>query len=286
MGTVFATLKNKGADLFIDEQYIEDSPELEKLIEELEITKLPVILLKGEIDNLDNMRTKFEKKGEYLVLETPQPPYYYLPTKKIIGYVDLILLKDKECTLCPKIGELSHDMQWKNGVAFTEKRAVYIGSEEADLLVKRYDITKVPTYIFKGDLLEYEFIAKSWDKVGSIESDGALVLRLVNPPYMNPQTDRLEGVVDVIFIVDENCGSECVDSEKTAQTMKNQFKLVFGTSRTVKSDSEEGKGLIDKYDINKLNSFVMSDEAQKYPGLMLVWNQTGRIADDGSLILG
>ena len=138
----------------------------------------------------------------------------------------------------------------------------------------------------KGDLLEYEFIAKSWDKVGSIESDGALVLRLVNPPYMNPQTDRLEGVVDVIFIVDENCGSECVDSEKTAQTMKNQFKLVFGTSRTVKSDSEEGKGLIDKYDINKLNSFVMSDEAQKYPGLMLVWNQTGRIADDGSLILG
>ena len=46
VGTVFATLKNKGADLFIDEQYIEDSPELEKLIEELEITKLPVILLK------------------------------------------------------------------------------------------------------------------------------------------------------------------------------------------------------------------------------------------------
>ncbi len=285
VGKVFATLKNEGADLSINEKYIEDNPELEKLIKELEITKLPTILLSGETDGLETL-SKFEKKGEYLVLETPQPPYYYIPTKKIVGYVDLILLKDKECTLCPKIGELSFNMEWDEGVAFMEKKAVYLGSEEADLLVKKYDITKVPTYIFKGDLLEYEFIAKSWDKVGSIESDGALVLRLVNPPYMNPQTDELEGVVDIVFIVDGNCDSNCIDSEKTAQTMKEQFNLVFGTSRTINSDSEEGKQLVDKYDIDKLNAFVMSDEAQKYPGLMIVWNQTGKIADDGSLILG
>ena len=277
----FGFLKEQGFNLTVDEGYYEDSEKYQKLVEELRITKLPAVLLRGDIDGLEKILIQFERKGDYLVLEAPQPPYYYIPNKKIIGYVDVLYLKDPGCALCPKIGELLVDMQWKMGVGFSSKTAIYPNMTEFNELVEKYDITKVPTFIFTGDLLEYENIKKYWDRVGSIEPDGALLLRLVNPPYINPQTGEMEGLVDVIFLV----GEDRENLAKAAELVRARYNVMYGKSMTISISSEEGKKLAEAYSLTG-PSVIFSKEAQLYPGLMAEINDTGlRIAEDGVVVL-
>ena len=281
---VFGYLTSKGLNLTIDERYYEDSDKDKELIKELGVTKLPVVLLSGNIDGLETVKSlsQFKKKGKYLVLEAPQPPFYYLPDKKIIGYVNVTYLKDPECKLCPKIGQLLVDMQWKMGVGFTQKKAVYPNMTEFKELVEKYDIKKVPTFIFTGDLLEYENIKKYWDKVGTIEPDGALVLRLVNPPYTNPQTGEIEGLVDVTFLAREEDKESLA---KQAESIRSKYRIVYGKSQTIALDSEEGKELAEKYGLNK-SAVIFSKEAQLYNGLMTEINDTGlKIMPDGKVVL-
>jgi len=278
----FGYLNVKGLNLTIDERFYEDSEKDRKLVEELGVTKLPLVLLSGEIDDLEKVFTQFERKGKYLVLEAPQPPYYYIPTKKIIGYVDVIYLKDPESTVCPKIGQLLVDMQWKMGVGFNEKKAVYPNMTEFKELVQKYDIKKVPTFIFKGDLLEYENIKKYWDRVGSIEPDGSLVLRLVNPPYLNPQTGNIEGLVEVTFLVD-NENREAIAN--AAENVRARYGIVYGKSNTISISSEEGKELAEKYGLEG-PAVIFSKELQLYPGLMMEINQTDmKKMGDGVFVL-
>ncbi len=277
-------LIKKGLNLTIKENYIQDSEEYAELVEKLGITKLPVVVLSGNLKGLDNILTVFEKRDEYLIFEAAEPAFYYIPSKKFIGYVDLIYLKDKECKVCSKLGAFIEDMDTKMGVTFTEKKAVYPDSKEGKELIKKYNIKKVPSLIFTRELLEYSYIAKSWDKIGSIESDGALVLREITPPYKNPQTGEVEGIVDVTVLIDSSC-TDCLDIAKVVEQVKTKYKLVFGISKTVDVKSEEGKELIKKYSIEKAPTFIFSDNAKLYPGLMMEWEKKlGVLAEDGKFV--
>lgn len=283
---VFGYLKQETKyELVVDEQMYEDSEKAKELVEKFGITKLPAVILHG--DNLDEIEEKlpqFTRKGDYLILDAPQPPYYYIPTNNIIGYVELIYLKDPDCTICPKIGELSHDMQWNMGVGFSEKRAVYPNMTEYHELVEKYDIEKVPTYIFKGDLLEYENIKKYWERVGTIENDGALVLRLVNPPFLNPQTGEIEGIVDVTLLADKSCTENCIDINKIAENIKKTYAMYFGKLSTADVSSDEGKKITED---NMLSgeAIIFSKDAKLYPGFMTEMNESIVLGEGGIVIV-
>jgi hypothetical protein len=264
MNSVFAELTKKGSNLLIEEDYYETSEEFKKLADELGITKMPAAVISGEIEGIEKIIPISERKGDYLVIEAPQPPFYYKPTKKIIGYVDVIYLKDPECLICPQIGQLVLDMELQMGVAFTTKTAYYPNMTEFHELAEKYQITKVPTFIFKGDLLEYENIKKYWERVGTIESDEALVLRLINPPYLNPQTGEIEGIVDITLIAKKE---ESFDSlALIAEDLQKRFGVVYGKSKALLLDSDEGKILSEQIGIEG-SLIILSENSILYPGI-------------------
>lgn len=283
-GYVLDYLNTFDLNLTINERYIEDSEEDQELIDELGVTKLPVVILRENIQGLEKDLKKFNKKNDILFLESPQPPFYYIPNNEILGFVQYIYIKDRECEECSKLGELLTDMAWKMGVGFSEEKNLYFDNEEAIEIIKKYNITKLPVVIFKGALLEYPTIAKTWENIGSIESDGALVLRKIKPPYKNPQTGEVEGFIDVTLLIDKTC-KDCYDPEKAVELLKEKYELVLGETSIIDFKSAEGKKLIEKYSIPKVPSFIFSEDAKLYPGLMLEWEKYGIVSADDKLIL-
>jgi len=157
-------------------------------------------------------------------------------------------------------------------------------SVEAQVLIEKYDIVKIPTLIFSKDALEYDTVSQVWDKVGSQEEDGTLVLRYVNPPYRNVSTGLVEGLVDLTYIADETC-STCYDPKLLKELFEQSFGMKFSKDESVDVSSTKGGYLQRKYNITIVPTIILSKEASVYESVAQAWQQIGSTEKDGSLVL-
>lgn len=184
-----AQLKNLGMAI-VSEQIAEyNSTTGKALIKEYNITKIPTMILSEEAIEYDALNKSWkdigsiEKDGK-LVLRTVNAPYYDLSAKKTKGLVDITYLKDEECTECYSPAQFKSYFQQSLGMAFDTETTVDISSSEGKSLVKKYNITLVPTALFSNDLKEYPAIKQMWSQMGKV----------VNGTYVFTKVDKLQGI--------------------------------------------------------------------------------------------
>jgi len=276
----------KGAptlDITSDQIVEYDSEKGKELIEEYELKRLPAFVLKivsGE--KLEEAIPPFEKRNGDMVYDLTPPPYYDVQEDTIKGAISVIQLVNTDCEDCFDLSALMKNLKMF-GLAFSDEQIVEYDSEEGGELIEKYDITKVPTLIFSSDAAEYEQISTAWDEIGSIEDDGMMVLRTVNPPYYDLDTDSVKGIVSITHILDESCDA-CFDTAMIKDMFEQQLMMKYGNEETVDVSSEEGKALLEKYNITKVPTVILSDDAGEYPGITNVWNQIGVIVDSNYVI--
>lgn len=180
------TFKKKNIKV-TDERTVEaGSDEGKKLIADFGITRIPTLLMQGELTRSADLAKllsfigKIEK--DTFVLTIPDPsaplaPYMDLATGKVKGRVGLILISDKSCKECPN-AEVFKQAIAGAGVLNPENKGVPdVADAEGKKLVNRYKITSVPTFILTGEVGEYTALVKEWPKLGTVEKDGAYVFR-------------------------------------------------------------------------------------------------------------
>ena len=255
--------------------------EAKDLIAKYQIKKVPALIVTGEIDKVNVQG--LAKVNDALILSDIGAPYTDPATGKIEGRVTLSVLKDAECTKCNDLKNLISQLK-AAGIKISQEKTVLSGSDEGKNLISKYKIDFVPTLVLSKDASAYPIIQQAWPQIGSKETDGSYVLRLVNPPYINLTTGKLRGLVDMTYLADKSC-TECynVSVHREILASPQSFAVKLEKEETVDVEDAKGKELIAKYNIIQVPTVILSDEIIAYPSTPAL-KQFFSVEKDGSYI--
>ncbi len=281
ISTIINHVKNANVNITKEEMLEFDSKEGNELISRHKIEKIPTIILTGEIEKVNI--EGFEKKENALVLAQILPPYTNAVTGKIEGKAALYILKDLECSQCNDLSLLISQIK-AAGIKLSEEKIISPTSDEGKELIKKYGIDFVPTIILSKDAAAYEIMQEAWLQIGSRESDGSYVLRLVSPPFINLTTSKLMGLVGIVYLTDKTC-TECynVSQHRLILTNPQGFAMKLEKEETYDIADAKGKELIAKYNITQVPTVILSDDVSAYPSSAAL-KQFFSVENDGSYI--
>ncbi|MEK7653335.1 MAG: hypothetical protein AAB358_02565 [Patescibacteria group bacterium] len=157
--------------------YIDDAA-TKKIIDQYKITKIPTVLVSGDLEKNDTLKQAWSALGEIVdkvfVLRQVIPPYIDVATGELKGKVSGIFLSDTACKECYDVA--LHNQALTNlGVTLTDSKTIDVSSDEGKALVAKYAITAVPTLILTGEISEYSNLVQIWPQVGKIADDGTYI---------------------------------------------------------------------------------------------------------------
>ena len=156
-----------------------DDASTKKVLDQYKITKVPTILVSGDLNKDPNMTQLWTALGEIInkvfVFRQIIPPYIDVDTGQLKVKITLTYLTDNACTTCYNVH--LHDTALKNlAITPTDTKTVDVSSDEGKSIVTKYSIREVPTILISGEVGEYKSLTSIWSQVGTIASDGTYVL--------------------------------------------------------------------------------------------------------------
>jgi len=273
---VVEEIRNIGLNITSEKSLNFNDKKSMELIKNFNITKLPAIIISGEIEKSN---LNFEKRNNALVYE-PIAPFFNIQDGKINGLVELTIIKDSSCSSCFDIERLAE--QIKNLIVIKNEKRLDLSENEAKEIIERYDIKNIPSLVLSKDAILYPVISQSWAQIGTIESDGSLVLREIQPPYLDLKENKIRGLVNLIMLNDTRC-NECYDVTLHKQILKN-LGLTIVNETVYDINSNEGKLIIEKYNITKVPTIVLTGDVSVYTSFNQIWKQVGSIESDFSYV--
>jgi hypothetical protein len=168
-------------------------------INKYNITKVPVMIFSKGFGEYSIIKQTdwtslgtIESDGSYIFRLTP-PPFKDVATNEIKGLVDVTYLGDKSCTICYNV-TLHKTTLLRLGIYLKSENLLDISSTEGQSLIKKYNITLVPTIILSSNAKEYSSLDQAWAQVGTVESDGTFIFRnlpLLNVPYKDLSSNKI-----------------------------------------------------------------------------------------------
>jgi len=280
-GQTITSVRNANVNITKEEFLGLDSKEARDIISKYNIDKVPAILLFGEVDK--PRLSNFEKRDDAMVFTGIMPPYTDLKSNKVEGRVSSIILKDSSCTKCIDL-EKSLDELKKSGISIVSTDVIEKRSDKGKEMIKDYSIDIIPTLILSKDLAAYNSpIVRNWKLVGTVEDDGSYVTRMKTPVYINLTMNRMVGLVQATFIVDESC-EECYDPKIFHISVLGGLGVEIEKNNTVDVAGIEGKSLVEKYRIEKLPTVLLKGDVDAYPVLVNAWKNVGTVESDGTYV--
>ncbi|MDO8660282.1 MAG: hypothetical protein Q7K43_00185 [Candidatus Woesearchaeota archaeon] len=186
--------------------------------------------------------------------------------------IELLFVNVKECESCPDLSTISSAFE-KLGLSIKSSKTIFV--EDAKDIIIKYGLIKLPSVVITGDV--DSLLGKNFRK----ESDG-FIYEPASPPYVNASTNKLVGKVSVIALEDSSC-TQCT----AAQGIVDQLTQIGVAleSRSVEAGTPEGAELTAKYNITKLPTILLSNEALLYQQIEQVWSSAGTTEPDGMLVL-
>ncbi len=256
------------------------------LIEKYGVTRLPSLIIQGEVDKSPSLQKVVSEVGVpkdgAVVLSALSPPFVDPKTGAVRGEVTLIYLTKEDCVNCYNLTLLVN--QLKETLKVKDFKVVSVNSPQGRVLLDKYSITAVPTVLFDNEASVYPVITEVWNFVGTVEKDGSYVMRNINPPYYNLSSNKVEGIVDLTIIEDKSC-TGCFDAGNTNKAILAQMGVVFGEETRVDSSSNAGKVLVDRYKITKIPTVILTGDVSVYQALTQSWTSVGSVERDGSYVL-
>jgi len=183
LSAVYASLESQGIALVSKNIVERNSAEGKKLLKNYPLKALPVLLLSKEfgkyqvgiVENWDSIG-EIAADGTYYT-DIVAVPYINLTTNKVMGLVNVYYIEDDSCPSCYNAESFNKPILNQMGLVFGKETIMYTSSTDTKKLLEQYNITKVPTIVLKGDTGLYPSLVQAWGPVGTIESDGAYILR-------------------------------------------------------------------------------------------------------------
>ena len=185
---IIAAVKKTNVKITREEIFEFASQEAQKLISEFEIKKLPSFIIRGEVGKNEDVKKILSQIGEIkndtFKFNYFLAPYFDLTSNSIKGKVKVTFIIDKSCTECYDINPFKQILAGNLGMSNPAVVALDNSDKAAQILIKNYKIEAIPAFVLTGEVSEYPKLAGIWMQIGTLEKDGAYVLRdikKVNP---------------------------------------------------------------------------------------------------------
>ena len=186
--------------------------------------------------------------------------------------VDLVLITAPNCDKCNQIdllllNQTRAEVMKSPGATVGSANTIDPSSSEAQALISHYNITLLPSLLVSS---QSGFTSQDMDtwkaQIGSVESDGSLVQRLIYPPYYNLTDSSYHGFVASIAISASGC-PECMNASQFADSLEQSsaIQMVFSNKTVLDENSSQAQALIAKYNITELPALFLSLDASAYP---------------------
>lgn len=278
-----AVFKKQNISVGEEKALLFESSEAQSLIKQLGIKKIPTYLATGEItkSNLESfIKNNGEIREDTFIFTKATPVFVDTESRKEIGRVTVTYLTDPLCTGCidPKLTVESYK---KAGIKIAEERQLAWNSPEAQNLIAKYKITKLPTFLLSSDIDNYDTVKTNWTNIGTVEEDKTYIARNLFLPYRDLEKGKIVGLIDLIYLTDATC-KDCYDPIKTQKNILTQgYGVVLRSERTVDTSSLEGRNLVSQYKVTKVPTIILSPETDDYAGLKNVWKSVGTVEPNG-----
>lgn len=196
--------------------------------------------------------------------------------------IDATIIYSSSCDKCFN-ASLAITAIEKIGAKVEIKNTLDASSSKAATLIKKYNITKVPTVLFSGDTEKNANVKAALEAIGEKKSDGTIVLAKINPPYYDTFAKKVVGLVTATGIEDASC-LECYDPMKDVSQLEN-LGVVFGEKETFDYTSARGEELVAKYKIADVPALLFSGDISAYEGIAEGLAQAGTFESDGTFVL-
>lgn len=185
-----------------------------------------------------------------------------------------------ECDNCFDLDAAIATLQQQR-VVISETKTLPYASAEAQDLIKRLGIQRVPTYILTGEA-EKESL-ESFVKANGEVKDKTFIFTKVLPLFIDPTTNQKRGEVQATLISDSSCPS-CLNPQLIVESYRKAGIAV--SEETVLSwDSPEARTLIAQYTITKAPTLLLSPDIALYDDVQENWAEAGTVETDGVYIL-
>jgi len=177
--------KENGVNIFKETRVSADSKYGGELIRKYEIKNLPTTIFSKDLNEYTDITENWGSVGSVeddgnLVLRATNVigiPYFNIEKNKTVGIVEISYLVDESCDECYDVNVHRSILIQSYGLKFGKEIRIDVSDEQGSYLVKKYNITVIPTFILSGDAGAYLQLERVWAGVGTIEDDGSYVFR-------------------------------------------------------------------------------------------------------------
>ncbi len=192
--------------------------------------------------------------------------------------IRLTKITTPNCNNCFNVDSVLATLK-KQNVTVGEEKTVAFDSEEAQALVKKLGIKRLPTYIFTGEVNKSNL--ESFVKINGEVKNNTFIFTKVTPIFIDPETGKKMGLVDITYLTDSTC-SDCYDPIKVQKPiLTGGYGVGISSERTVDINSGAGQSLVNQYKITKIPTILLSSGADQYVNLKNVWKNVGTVESDG-----
>lgn len=274
--TVSRMIRKARLNITKESQHAWNSQEAKTIITEANITHAPALVVKGQTQSL--YMEPLIPLGNQLVFDFATPPYIDVRSGHVLGRANITIIDAQGCKKCFNISTVLDQIQ--NVVKITQLTRVPYKDPQAKLLIKKYNISHVPSVLLSKDAELYLVVNRSWNSLGTWEEDGTMVLRSIPPPYLDTATGTTQGLIAITYLTDLAC-TDCYNVTIHKEVLA-QLGVVFGKEERIDASSPQGKELITRYSIKAIPTILLPKEAETYPLLDQVWAQVGTVEEDGT----
>ena len=265
--------------------YLSES-DAKKIVNEYHIKKIPTLIISGEINKTEQLKSFFESIGDFpdernIIFTDLKPPYYNVSSAKVIGKVSVINIVDSLCEECMPLSQVTNALK-QSGVAVTEEKTYEYFSKEGIDIINKFNISRVPAILISNEVNYYDNIKEQIRELAE-DKQGFYALHATSPPYRDLKKREVVGLVKIILLDDASC-AECYDVSINKQILP-RFGVFVKEEAIFDVSSKEGKELIAKYNIEKVPALLLSPEASEYPAFVQVWQGVGTAEEDSWYVM-
>lgn len=208
--------------------------------------------------------------------------------------ITMTIITAADCDECFNIHALVAQVGALN-VNVTVQNELAADTEEAQALIEEYHIKTLPAVILgfdpvmvqktKGNEFMEQLEALGFKNVDD-ETDDVLPntgykYEAAAPPYYDVVTEEVKGLVSLISITTADCDA-CVELGGVVAALEKVLTLTDVTE--VAYGTEEAQEYMEKYSIETVPTFIISEDAGVYEGFAAAWKAYGVVANDGSFV--
>ncbi len=257
------------------------SAEAKKLITDYKITKLPTIVVTGEVGrpSVKNFFDAGWQTAEKSAVYVGQTPLYADAAGNVKGRVSVTQIVDRTCEKCSDMSNVLNFFK-QAGVKFLSEKIFDYDSNEGRELIKKFGVDRLPAMVISKDILDYPNVKEAWPQLGAEEKEGMFALHTQGPPYRDLELNKIVGLVNVVYLSDKTCAT-CYNVTRNRNILVGNFGMALESETNVDVSDESGKVFVGKYSITKVPIILVSPEGKEYSQFVSAWQQVGDVADDG-----